>query len=374
MRMPPDPVKGSEREPVTELARSGGDLSFDEGPSPSKGRKRRMSGEPVGSPPEGGCAEEGCSTEPDAAGEDGSIEEDVEEEAGPRREDYAERVGERARAGPSDAALAGVVQLLDDRPSAPFSIHNFVATGAPYGLESARWVGPFAVCKTLELLVNKNRPGGLRACVAADPYGGVPTVYKDTVARLARGGQGVVAGGVSEDPGPGASGAPGAGWEPLILLAPVTLGATHTIAPGYLAQLCELFSFPQSLGVVGGRTGSSLYFVGCQGERLMYLDPHVVQDAVQDPAEPSGAELGSYRCPHILHMDIGNLNPSLAMGFLCASEDAFEDLCARIEALAERFGAAPLMTVQHGAQAGVAEYTGNDPEEGSDSEGDWQLM
>ena len=271
----------------------------------------------------------------------------------------------RPSLGESDLALAQVVQWLDDRPGAAFSIHSFVADGAPYGLEAARWVGPFAVCKTLELLVNKTRPGGLRAYVAADPCGGVPTVYRDTVARAASSSEDEGAEGARRDPA-------GGFWAPLILLAPVTLGAAHAISPGYLAQLRQLFSFPQSLGVVGGRTGSSLYFVGCQASRLMYLDPHIVQEAVQDPAAPSEQELASFRCPHILHMDIGNLNPSLAMGFLCESEGAFNDLCARIETLSGEHRAAPLITVHQGAQAGVAEYTGMD--EGSDSEGEWELM
>ena len=265
--------------------------------------------------------------------------------------------------GEEDLALARVMQLLDDRPGAAFSVHRFVEDGAPYGLEAARWVGPFAVCKTLELLVNKTRPGGLRAYVAADPCGGVPTVYRDTVAQAARSGD--------DDEHAGGNPA-GNCWAPLILLAPVTLGATQAISPAYLAQLRQLFSFPQSLGVVGGRTGSSLYFVGCQADRLMYLDPHIVQEAVQDPAAPSGQELASFRCPHILHMDIGNLNPSLAMGFLCESEGSFNDLCTRIEALAGSHGAAPLITVHQGAQASVAEYTGMD--DGSASEGEWELM
>lgn len=32
------------------------------------------------------------------------------------------------------------------------------------------------------------------------------------------------------------------------------------------------------MGIVGGRPGSSLYFVGVQGHSVLYLDPHEVQD------------------------------------------------------------------------------------------------
>lgn len=49
--------------------------------------------------------------------------------------------------------------------------------------------------------------------------------------------------------------------------------------PAYLPQLTAALRWPQSLGIVGGRPGSSLYFLGHQGEdALLYLDPHAVQE------------------------------------------------------------------------------------------------
>jgi hypothetical protein len=45
----------------------------------------------------------------------------------------------------------------------------------------------------------------------------------------------------------------------------------------YLPQLSSILSFPQSVGIVGGRPGASLYFVGVQGGAVLYLDPHEVQ-------------------------------------------------------------------------------------------------
>ena len=48
--------------------------------------------------------------------------------------------------------------------------------------------------------------------------------------------------------------------------------------PRYCGQLQQVLTWRGSLGIVGGRPSSSLYFVGAQAERVLYLDPHDVQD------------------------------------------------------------------------------------------------
>ena len=53
------------------------------------------------------------------------------------------------------------------------------------------------------------------------------------------------------------------GGQPLLLLIPLTLGAGK-VNPLYLPQLQRVLTFPQSVGIVGGRPGSSLLFVGHQ--------------------------------------------------------------------------------------------------------------
>ena len=41
-----------------------------------------------------------------------------------------------------------------------------------------------------------------------------------------------------------------------------------------------LYTFPQSVGIAGGRPASSYYFVGSQADSLFYLDPHHARPAV----------------------------------------------------------------------------------------------
>jgi len=53
-------------------------------------------------------------------------------------------------------------------------------------------------------------------------------------------------------------------WKPLLILIPLRLGL-DTLNPDYIPAVKEVFQYPQSLGIIGGRPRSSLYFVGYQG-------------------------------------------------------------------------------------------------------------
>jgi cysteine protease ATG4 len=51
-----------------------------------------------------------------------------------------------------------------------------------------------------------------------------------------------------------------------------------------------LYTFPQSIGIAGGRPSSSYYFVGSQADNLFYLDPHHSRLAVPLRLPPQVAE------------------------------------------------------------------------------------
>ena len=62
----------------------------------------------------------------------------------------------------------------------------------------------------------------------------------------------------------------------LLVLIPLRLGLDH-LNDAYVAALRQTFAFPQSVGIIGGKKGHSVYFVGTQAEnRLQLLDPHDV--------------------------------------------------------------------------------------------------
>lgn len=56
---------------------------------------------------------------------------------------------------------------------------------------------------------------------------------------------------------------------------------SYQVNERYLPQLTSVLTFPQSVGIVGGRPGASLFFVGVQAGAVLYLDPHEVQEVCE---------------------------------------------------------------------------------------------
>jgi len=118
-----------------------------------------------------------------------------------------------------------------------------------------------------------------------------------------------------------------------------------------------LFTFPQSVGVAGGRPGASKYLVGSQADHLFYLDPHHVQPAIplRSSSESSSdieseglksayghtvhrystAELETFHCPRVRKMPVASLDPSLLLGFVCKDEEDWKDFQVRVRGLSK---------------------------------------
>lgn len=84
--------------------------------------------------------------------------------------------------------------------------------------------------------------------------------------------------------------------------------------------------------MIGGRPRAAHYFLGSTATgKLLYLDPHTVQTALRRDAP----DLASchFKAPIVPSMPLLQLDPSLALGFLCRSRDDFSSLCSAFEAL-----------------------------------------
>ena len=115
-----------------------------------------------------------------------------------------------------------------------------------------------------------------------------------------------------------------AGWRPLLLFISLRLGLSD-INPVYKSGLKKSFSLPSSLGVIGGSPNHALYLVGVVEDSVLYLDPHSTQSATTSPDS-------SYHLARLSgRIDISQLDPSLALCFLCTTEQEFDNLCIAIQ-------------------------------------------
>ncbi|EJW87807.1 hypothetical protein WUBG_01286, partial [Wuchereria bancrofti] len=132
-------------------------------------------------------------------------------------------------------------------------------------------------------------------------------------------------------------------WRPLLIIIPLRLGL-NTINRCYFPAIQAFFELPQCVGIIGGRPNHALYFCGIVDNNLLYLDPHFCQNFVDldettttrderdDYVEIKNDEFkdSTYHCPFILSTKIDKVDPSLALGFFCHTEDDYNELAKRL--------------------------------------------
>ncbi|XP_005165980.1 cysteine protease ATG4B isoform X1 [Danio rerio] len=228
-----------------------------------------------------------------------------------------------------------ILNAFIDKKDSYYSIHQIAQMGVGEGKSIGQWYGPNTVAQVLKKLAVFDSWSRLAVHVAMDN-----TVVIEEIKRLCMPwldfDRGACA--VSEEPREMNGDLEGACalaeeetalWKPLVLLIPLRLGLSD-INEAYIEPLKQCFMMPQSLGVIGGKPNSAHYFIGFVGDELIYLDPHTTQPAV-DPSEDGHFPDDSYHCQHPpCRMHICELDPSIAAGFFCQTEDDFDDWCAQI--------------------------------------------
>ncbi|KAK2573814.1 Cysteine protease ATG4B [Acropora cervicornis] len=117
-------------------------------------------------------------------------------------------------------------------------------------------------------------------------------------------------------------------WRPLLLFIPLRLGLSEMNSV-YNEPFKACFKFRYSVGAIGGKPNHAYYFIGFYGNNLLFLDPHTTQQAV-NPEKMSQIPDESYHCVHPSRINISDLDPSIALGFFCKTEEEFDDLCEQI--------------------------------------------
>ncbi|KAL4648226.1 cysteine protease ATG4A isoform X1 [Arapaima gigas] len=231
-----------------------------------------------------------------------------------------------------------ILHCFLDKKDSCYSIHQMAQMGVGEGKLVGEWYGPNTVAQVLKKLALFDDWNSLAVYVSMDN-----TVVIEDIKKLCH-----QTGGCALRTAPGDLGGPfeagasrghgspqphsytSSGWRPLLLIIPLRMGINH-INPVYIQALKECFKMPQSLGVLGGKPNLAFYFIGFLGEELIYLDPHTTQLAVE--SEAGGAvDDQSYHCNRSPHrMKVTSLDPSVALGFFCKTEEDFDSWCALVQ-------------------------------------------
>ncbi|KAF8174976.1 peptidase family C54-domain-containing protein [Mycena galopus ATCC 62051] len=235
---------------------------------------------------------------------------------------------------PSAHALhARLLSWFLDAPAAPFGVHRMALAGKAAGKDVGMWFGPSAAAGALRMLVDSFPACGLGVSVATDG-----TLYQTEVfvaSHSPASSSSSAASVSSHGHGSSSSHARGSssghakskeskrwGDRPVLLLLGIRLGLDG-VNPIYYETIKRLYTFPQSVGIAGGRPSSSYYFVGVQGDGLFYLDPHhsrpavplrpfVGEPSLSIPRSPSSHGHGHPTSPSTTHDSRRSLSPEAA--------------------------------------------------------------
>ncbi|XP_076177485.1 autophagy-related 4a isoform X2 [Ptiloglossa arizonensis] len=216
-----------------------------------------------------------------------------------------------------------ILERFEDKRNAAFSIHQIALMGASEGKEVGQWFGPNTIAQVLKKLVVYDEWSSITIHVALDN-----TLIVNDILRQCR----VEGGTTAEADGNIPLKAPSQ-WKPLLLLIPLRLGLSE-INPIYINGLKTSLKIPQSLGVIGGKPNLALYFIGCVGNEVIYLDPHTTQrsGSIEKKTEEEEIEMDiTYHCKAASRIPITEIDPSVALCFFCESEKDFKSLCKSIQ-------------------------------------------
>ncbi|CAH8299765.1 unnamed protein product [Schistosoma turkestanicum] len=227
-------------------------------------------------------------------------------------------------------------------PSSPLSLHRLVQMS---DRKPGEWCGPASICSAILHVMAKgsaldNRLNQVQVYFARDRV-----IYREEIMDLAKGSHTLYqcqpkiyytdhtalhrlqSNRTNENSIDSRSSGPTA----ILLLIPLMFGKENRINPRYIQVVLRLFSDPAFVGLIGGRRKHSSYYVGCQNNSLIYLDPHFSQPAQK--LNSSTFSVDSWYCPVPKTMSVANLNPSCAVGFYCRTRGELSDLIDRLPIL-----------------------------------------
>ncbi|KAE9416831.1 hypothetical protein Angca_004048 [Angiostrongylus cantonensis] len=188
---------------------------------------------------------------------------------------------QQLRSDPLADAQLEILKLFEDCQSAPLGIHRLLEISCADGVAVnpiGRWYAPSEVLSLVKKALKLS----------------LSPLTSDLSLLLAVDGQVVVGDAERES----------RVWSKrLLLFVPLRLG-TNQVNPLYNYHVRHILSLRTCLGIIGGKPDHSLYFIGCFGHDVIYLDPHVAQEyvpiSVWDRSSLEGEEKNQ-----VIDMDLG---------------------------------------------------------------------
>lgn len=107
--------------------------------------------------------------------------------------------------------------------------------------------------------------------------------------------------------------------RPILVLIPARLGI-HCIHHNYIPTLKRFLQLPYCLGIAGGKSNSSFYCIGYQGDYLLCLDPHILKVSL-DSIVHDFATCHTIDC---VKVSISDTDPSLLLAFFLMDQSTAE--------------------------------------------------
>lgn len=214
------------------------------------------------------------------------------------------------------SAYLDIVSCFLDSPEAPFSLHRLVDAGQQLlGKAPSAWFGPTSAARATGHLFELISQGGDSPALPSSLDGVTCVVFEDGPIFRAE---------VEEKLAAGA--------RAVILLVCRRLGLDGFNAAEYRPGVEACFGLPDFQGMASGNSGSSAhFFVGTHDDdSLMLLDPHQTLPALPSlQAVRDAADAGLHpKAP--LPLPWMSLNPSVCLGFVVRTPEAFAALCAKL--------------------------------------------
>jgi len=115
--------------------------------------------------------------------------------------------------------------------------------------------------------------------------------------------------------------------SPILIFIPLRLGLDSINSSLYGQDILNSISYPQSVGIIGGRPRTAYYFFGHSEttKELLALDPHTVR------AHSGSVDKADNICDTPLFIkSVDHLDPTMALGFLARTQVELDDLIHRL--------------------------------------------